>query len=155
MPWQQVIWNVRNPRSFKQDSTLKTTFLFFSRNFNKNQWWCYCKACCCLLLRFFFCMIGKTEPEQWQQWQIFIAFFLKYDCKVLISSIKILEVCASISMSKGAVKKWSIFVRKMRWTSKLNSNFKEITSGVDLTVIEKFDPGKTFQPLQVPLHLKN
>lgn len=87
--------------------------LFFSRNFNKNQWWCYCKACCCLLLRFFFCMIGKTEPEQWQQWQIFIAFFLKYDCKVLISSIKILEVCASISVSKGAVKKWSIFVRKM------------------------------------------
>lgn len=101
-------------------------------------------------------MIGKTEPEQWQQWQIFIAFFLKYDCKVLISSVKVLGVYASILVSKGAVKKnEASLLGKCRWTSKLNSNFKEITSGVDLTVIEEFDPGKTFQPLQVPLHLKN
>ena len=62
---------------------------------------------------------------------------LKYDCKVLISSIKILEVCASISVSKGAVKKnEASLLGKCRWTSKLNSNFKKITSRVDLTVIE-------------------
>lgn len=52
---------------------------------------------------------------------------------------------ASILVSKGAVKKnEASLLGKCRWTSKLKSNFKEITSGVDLTVIEKFDTGKAF-----------
>lgn len=64
-------------------------------------------------------------------------------------------MCASISVSKDAVKNEASLLGKCGWTSKLNSNFKKITSRVDLTVIVNFDPGKAFQPLQVPVHLKN